>query len=288
MKTLVAHADRWSVVHIQLIGSGGVEELLLKAKHRYRQLHTLHISLTPGTSYHFDLFEDAPNLTRVYTAAYYRLRWSNLTVLHIPSQTSINLFKEFDKMTCLRGLVIRGSFLQGENTLPVIETPVEIPSLKILYVKHYYPLSLIRAPSLEILHLGEIFPVLRPTAVETFLRGVSRLRTLSFNVNSCTVVDCIHELDHAILGIFLLPLLVDKTMAHSLKMITISDSDLQERERGTETLDKITSMVKDWEKHQFPNLRRLSVHVYDDGEDISPATNDLVRLGTSKGFEVDN
>jgi len=92
-------------------------------------------------------------------------------------------------------------------------------------------------------------PIPQPTAVETFLRGVSRLRTLSFNVNSYSVVDCIPELDHAILVIFLLPLLVDKTKAHSLKMITISDSDLQERERGTETLDKITSMVKDWEKH---------------------------------------
>ncbi len=285
MKTLVAHADRWSVVHIQLIGSGGVEELLLKAKHRFRQLHTLYVFGT--SSYYLDLFEDAPNLTRVFTTAYFRLRWSSLTVLHIPSETSVKLFTEFDKMTCLKELVIRGLFSQ-QDTLPVIETPVEMSSLKILYINHYYPLSLIRAPSLEILHLGEIFPEdeipsVLLTAVETFLRGLSHLSTLSFNFSSCTVVNCITELDHAIVGVFLLPLLVDKPMARSLKMITISDADFQE----TTTLGNITSMVKDWEKHQFPNLRRLSVHVYDDGEDISPATNDLVRLGTSKGFEVD-
>ncbi|KAF8329645.1 hypothetical protein F5887DRAFT_1003976 [Amanita rubescens] len=285
MKTLVAHADRWSAASVKIKGFGGVEELLLKAKHRFRQLHTLYISIFPGISHHLDLFEDAPNLTRVYTTDHYRLRWSSLTVLHISSHTFVKLYEQFDKMTCLQELVIRGTPLQRER---VLQTPVEIPSLKILYVKHYYPLSFIRAPSLETLHLGDILPVLRRTAVETFVRGVSHLRTLSFNVNVCTVLDCIPELDHAIVGISMLPALV--YMARSLKTITISDPDLyeRERERGTKTLGTITSMVQRWEKHQLPNLRRLSVHVYDDGEeDMSPAIDDLVRLGAYKGFEVD-
>ncbi|KAF8329646.1 hypothetical protein F5887DRAFT_1075546 [Amanita rubescens] len=283
MKTLVAHADRWSAASIKIKGSGGVEELLLKAKHHFRQLQTLHISISPGTSYHLDLFEDAPNLTRVYTTDYYRLRWSSLTVLHISSHTFVKLFIEFDKMTCLQELVIRGSPLQRER---VLQTPVEIHSLKILYVNHYYPLSFIRAPSLETLHLGDILPVLRRTSIETFLRGVSHLRTLSFNVNVCTVLDCFPELDHVIVGIFVLPVLVYKPIARSLKMITISDTDLHER--GAKTLGELTSMVKHWEKYQFPNLRRLSVYVYDGGEeDMSPAIDDLVRLGVYKGFEVD-
>jgi hypothetical protein len=285
MKTLVAHADRWSAASIEIKGFGEVEELLLKAKHRFRQLHTLYISIYPGTPYHLDIFEDAPNLTRVYTTNYFRLRWSGLTVLHISSNTFVKLFMEFDKMTCLKELVIRGSLVL-RNPLPVFQTPVDIPSLKILYVKHYYPLSFIRTPSLETLHLGHILPVVPRTAVEIFLRGVSHLRTLSFNVNVCTVLDCIPELDHAIVGIFVLPVLVYKPMARSLKMITISDAD--EHGRSTKTLGEITSMVKHWEKYQFPNLRRLSVHVYDDGEeDIAPAIDDLVRLGAYKGFEVD-
>src|SRR6266550_575362 len=35
MKTLVAHADRWNVASIKIKGFGGVEQLLLKAKHRF-------------------------------------------------------------------------------------------------------------------------------------------------------------------------------------------------------------------------------------------------------------
>ena len=292
MKSIAAHADRWSVAYVEVKGFGGVEQLLLKAKHRFGQLHTLQISIPLGTSYHLDLFEDTPNLTRVYTTDYYRLRWSNLTVLHIEisSRTPVRLFTVFDKMTCLKELIIQGLPLQ-QGALPVLETPVEIPSLKILYVNHYYPLPLIRAPSLEILHLGDILPVLRPTAVEMFLRGASHLRTLSFNIDICNVLDYIHELDHAIvIGRHLaLAVLVCQRMAHSLKTITISDPDIFERKRGTKvTLCDITAIIQHMEKHQFPNLRRLSVHVYDDGEeDMSPAIDDLVRLGPYKGFEID-
>jgi hypothetical protein len=291
VKTIVAHADRWSVAYVKVKGFGGpVAELLLKAKHRFGQLHTLQISMPLGTSYHLDLFEYAPNLLSVYTADYYRLRWSSLTVLHMEfsSRTSAKLFKEFDKMTCLKELVIRGAPRQREDTLPVFITSVEIPSLKILYVKHYYPLALIRAPSLEILHLGDILPVPRRTPIETFLRGVNGLRTLSFNVNVCDVLHCIPKLDHAIVTgqHFVLGVLVFQPMARSLKTITISDADIYKR--GTKTLPEITSMVQHWEKRQFPNLRRLLVHVHDDGkEEISPAINDLMRLGASKGFEVD-
>ncbi|KAF8329651.1 hypothetical protein F5887DRAFT_1075542 [Amanita rubescens] len=291
MKSIAAHADRWSVSYVEAKGFG-VEELLLKAKHRFGQLHTLQISIPLGTSYHLKLFEDAPNLTRVYTADFYCLRWSSLTVLHIEisSPTSVRLFTVFDKMTCLKELVIRGSLLHKE-TLALLQTPVEIPTLKILYVDHYYPLSLIRAPSLDVLHLGDILPLLRPTAVETFLRGVTHLRTLSFNIDICDVLDCIFELDHAIVigRHFALAVLVYQCMAHSLKMITISDPDIYKCKRGTKvTLCEITSVVQHLEKHQFPNLRRLLVHVYDDGkEDMLPAIDDLVRLGPYKGFEVD-
>jgi hypothetical protein len=73
METIVAHADRWSAAHVKINGCGEVDELLLKAKHRFRWLHTLYISVPPG-AHHPDLFEDAPNLTRVYTTNYYRLR----------------------------------------------------------------------------------------------------------------------------------------------------------------------------------------------------------------------
>jgi hypothetical protein len=78
-------------------------------------------------------------------------------------------------MTSLKELVIRGSLSQRELTR------VEIPSLKILYVKHFYTLSLIRAPSLESLHLDDLGPSELPgTIVETFLRQVNHLRTISF------------------------------------------------------------------------------------------------------------
>ena len=296
MKTIVAHADRWSVAYVKVKGFGGpVADLLLKNKHRFGQLHTLQISIPRvGTSsrlHHPSLFEYAPNLTHVYTTDYYRLRWSSLTVLHIgfSSYPSIRmLFAEFDKMTCLEELVIRGAPRREENTVAMFQTPVKLPSLKILYVKHYYPLSFITAPSLEILHLGDILPVLQGTPIETLLRGVSHLRTLSFNVNICDVLHCIPELDHAIVigKHFVLALLVYQPMARSLKTITISDADVYES--GTKALCNITSVVQRWEKHQFPNLRLLSVFLHErKDEDMSPAIYDLLQLGTNKGFEVD-
>ncbi|KAF8329653.1 hypothetical protein F5887DRAFT_1082347 [Amanita rubescens] len=178
---LVAHADRWSTVYIAAEGLAGVEELLLKAKHRFGQLHTLQISMPFETSYDLDLFEDAPSLIRVYTIDYHRLRWSSITVLHIEftSTTTSRLFTELDKMTCLEELVIQMPPFLNEDALPVIKTPVEMPSLKTFYVQHNHLVSLIRAPSLERLHL--IYPLRKSyePIVETFLRKVSHLKYVS-------------------------------------------------------------------------------------------------------------
>ena len=289
MKTIVANADRWSAAYFKVEGFGGLPaELLLKAKHRFGQsLHTLQVSIPLETATHPSLFEDAPNLTRVFTIDYYHLRWSSLTVLHIEfsSHASVRLFAEFDKMKCLEELVIRGAPQQAD-VVRVFETPVKIPSLKILYVQHYYPLTLFRAPSLEILHLADVLPVLRSTPIETFTREVNHLRTLSFNTNLYDVLRWIPELDHAIVidKHFMLMFLLHRSLARSLKSITVGDTHIYRS--GTEMLCDITSVI--WEKYQFPNLRRLSVFLHErKDEDMSSAINNLVRLGAYKGFEVD-
>jgi hypothetical protein len=192
-------------------------------------------------------------------------------------------------MTCLKELVIQGAPFEAEK-LPV---PVEISSLEILYVDDYYPLSFFTAPSLQILHLDDILPVPLPTAVETFLRGVSHLGTLAFNINT-DVLDCIPKLDHVILlnigtaKRVVLDFLVRQPIARFLKTITISTAKTHKVKRGIRTLCELTTIVQHWGEHQLPNLRRLVVHVYDDGkEDMSPAIDGLVRLEANRGFEVD-
>ena len=146
MEILVAHADRWSAAYIAAERLDGLEELLLKAKHRFGRLHTLQISIPFGTSYHFnhpDLFEDAPNLIRVYTIDYHRLRWSSITVLHIEfiCRSTDRLFAELNKMTCLEELVIKGSPQQNEVDL------VEIPPSRL-----FTSITIIPSRLLEPLH----------------------------------------------------------------------------------------------------------------------------------------
>ena len=84
LETIVAHADRWRAAYIKAFGLYNLEELLLKAKHRYGQLHTLEllISWNSVTSC-LDHFEGATNLTRVCITDYHRLRWSSITFLRI-------------------------------------------------------------------------------------------------------------------------------------------------------------------------------------------------------------
>ncbi len=284
MKTIVAHADRWSAAYVEVKGFKGVEELLLKAKHRFGQLRTLQISVPRGMSCHLDLYEDAPNLTRVYTTDYYRLRWSRITVLHIDFSccTDIIIITELDKMTCLEELVIRRLPFRRDAQ----PTPVEIPSLKTLYVEHHYPLSLIRAPSLESLHLGDVISFQQTAIAEAFLRRVSHLQTISLDGSASSIFDFTPGLDHLIIIDEVLALRAFETLVHhpvasSLKTIII---DAGRYRCDPRVLYRITNLI---EKHQFPNLRCLSVHIYDDGEkDTSFDIDDLVRQGANKGFEV--
>lgn len=106
-----------------------------------------------------------------------------------------NMFTELGKMTCLEELVIKGR----HRAWPKIRTPVRIPSLKTLSVE-FYLLPIIRAPSLESLYLDYLPQNTRAIPiVETFLRGVSHLKTLAFDSNDWSFLDYTPELEHVII-----------------------------------------------------------------------------------------
>ncbi len=298
LETLVAHANRWRAAYFTA-DRDGLQESLTKAKGRYGQLRTLQICIPPWTSYHddhiaSDLFENAPNLTRVYATDYHRLRWSVVTVLHIQLalHSAHRFFAEFEQMTSLEELVFRGLFFHHD----LANVPVELPSLKTFSVDHYFPPSLIRAPSLERLYLSVALCGADTRPVETFLRGVNHLNTLSFDivpsVDVATIIDCAPELDHLDIGgrIFsmdVLRSLASRSAARSLKKINVSIWRPNSTPSSVSIMRKLTNIVKSWKKRQFPKLRLLSVYVDNRGEDMTSAVGDLIRLGADKGFEVD-
>jgi len=150
LETLVAHAERWRAAYLIADLPGEIQKSLNKAKGRFGQLHTLQLICIPsGGSCHIasDLFEDAPNLTRASVVNYQRLRLSSVTVLHIElwSLSTYRFFSEFGQMTSLEELVIRGVNLDFKANVPV-----ELLSLKTFSVDYCFPLSLIKAPSLEV------------------------------------------------------------------------------------------------------------------------------------------
>ena len=293
LEILVAHADRWRSARL-IIGKADELKLLTKAKYRFGQLHSVQISAlgVPDHLIYSNLFQHAPNLTRVYLSHYYQLPWSSITVFHIRAQHTMGrFFAHLDKMTCLEELVIRGIPLLHDVTKI---GPIELPSLKILSVEHYSPLSLIKTPALEKLYLADALVGGVPAA-ETLLCGVSHLQTLSFGVHSfdaARIIDCTPELDHLILSCNfaffvafqpLLESLVSRSTAHSLRRISIYVSNLQPSTYGL-----LTVVIKSWEKLQFPKLHLVSVHVDEHRIEIQKgAVADLVRVGADKGFGID-
>ena len=193
-------------------------------------------------------------------------------------------------MTSLEELVVRGSTLHHEYV------PAELPSLRTFSVDHHFPLSLIKAPLLETLYLAN-FPLDPDTqAVVTFLRGVNRLNTLSFdvvlNVNVATIIYWTPELDHLILpgdisSLDVLRSLASRSAARSLRKINVGVTPIF-ASSIVSTMRQLTNIIESWEKHQLPKLYFLSVYVINRGkEDITSVVGDLIRLGTSKGIEVD-
>ena len=291
LENLVAHADRWHAVCI-IADADGLRKSLTKAKRRFGQLHSIQISTVGGTS--SDVFQHAPNLTRVYVTNYYQLLWSNLTVLHIKLEphTAHTFFASLDKMTYLEELVI-GGYHNVTNA-----SPIELPRLKILSADHFFSFSTIRTPALETLYLAG--PLIRGIAnAETLLRGVTHLKTLSLDVHNfevARIIDCTPELDHLILSCnfttllealqSLLQSLPSRSTARSLKRIKVG---AQTPQPGVSVMYVLLTAIKSWEKRQFPKLRFVSVHVNDNGseEGITSAVANLMQVGVDKGFEID-
>ena len=289
LENLVAHADRWHAVCL-IADADGLRKSLTKAKRRFGQLHSVQISTVGGTS--SDVFQDAPNLTRVYVTNYYQLLWSNITVLHIDLEphTARGFFANLGKMTYLEELVIRG-YLHDVG----ITSPIELPRLKILSADYFYSLSLIKTPALEGLYLAGSLVRDIPSA-ETLLHGVTHLKTLSLDVENFEVeriIDCTPELDHLILScnytaLFealqsILQSLPSRSTARSLRRIKLGAQPLMP---GVLIMNELLTAIKSWEKRQFPKLRFVSVHLSDNGSEEG-ITSDLMQVGADKGFEID-
>ena len=160
-----------------------------------------------------------------------------------------------------------------------------------------FPLSLIRAPSLERLYLANTLLGTDIQAVETFLRGVNHLNTLSLralrNVDVATIIDFTPELDHLIFtgqASFLdaLGSLASRSAACSLRKINVNVGVPSSTPSSVLIMHQLTNIIKFWDKHQLPKLHFLSVYVDNHGEeDMTLAVGDVIRLGTDKGLEVD-
>ncbi|KAF8349282.1 hypothetical protein F5887DRAFT_486189 [Amanita rubescens] len=304
LETLVAHANRWRAAYF-ITDRDRLQESLTKAKGHFGQLRTLQICIVFGVSCHdhiaSDLFKDAPNLTRVCATGYHRLRWSSVTVLHFEyeSDSAHRFFAGFEQMTSLEELVIKVlSFCHD-----LANVPVELPSLKTIAVDLCFPLSLIKAPSLERLYLTDspLDDDIQP--IKTFLRGVNHLNTLSLDVvhsvDCATIIDCAPEPDHLIIAgrwtntfqwktsMDVLRSLASRSAARSLKKITVGIRTPYFTSSSVSIMHQLTNIVESWEKRQFPRLRLLSVYVDHRGEDMTSAVGDLMRLGADKGLEVD-
>ena len=132
LETLVAHADPWYIACLT-----GHEKYLYKslpeAKGRFRQLHSLQIRFFLRSEHRIplDVFQDAPNLTRVWRSDYCQLPWSTLAVLHIDKLDSARrIYENLGEMTSLEELVAKG-FPDVGHDVPNT-SPIELPSLKLL------------------------------------------------------------------------------------------------------------------------------------------------------------
>ena len=307
LETLVAHADRWRAACLRG-HEDYINESLTKAKGRLGQLNSLQIShfwrssssndANPRTP--SDVFQDAPNLTRVWARDYYQLPWSTLVVLHVDEPHSASrFFENLDKMTCLEELVISGFHVHHNvaNT-----SPIELPSLQKLSVNNFPPGLHIKTPALERLYLGSALRAGLHTAI-TLLRGVSHLTTLSFDVghvHDARVMEWALELDHLILSCdnytpieafkSLLQSPASHSTVYSLRRISISIRDLKAGLSGPSIwiMHTLWTVLKSWRKDQFPKLRSVSVYVKDErNEGIASAIADLMRVGVDKGVEID-
>ena len=86
----------------------------------------------------------------------------------------------------------------------------------------------------------------------------------------------------------LLPSLASHSTAYSLTKISVGDPALLYPGPSISIMHVLSTVIKSWEKHQFPKLRFVSVHINDDhGEVITSAIAALIRVGADKGFEID-
>jgi hypothetical protein len=300
LDTVVAHADRWRAA--SLIANGiELKKPLNKAKGRLRQLHSLRIGHFFGYSTPSDVFQDAPNLTRVWARDYYQLPWSTLAVLHVDQSLSTHrFFENLHKMTSLEELVINGFHVDHDNVTST--RPIELPSLKMLSIDHFPPSLHLKTPALETLYLVGSQRAGLPTAI-TLLRGVSHLKTLSLyvgNVYDARVIEWTPELDHLILscdyktsfGAFrsLFQSLASHSTAYSLRRTNIGFRDQKPDSLGLSVfiINVLSTVIQSWEKYQFPKLRFVSAHVNNDHNiRITSAIADLMQVGADKGIEMD-
>ena len=301
LEILVAHADRWCAACL-VANENELKKSLTKAKGRFGQLHSLQISnigySNPGTF--SDIFQDAPNLTRIWTDDHYQPPWSTLAALHVDvSRFTHRFFENLHKLTGLEELVINGFHIRPNvaNT-----SLIKLPSLRMLSVDHFPPRLHIKAPVLERLYLGAVRAGL-PTST-TLLRGVDNLKTLSFHIDidskhNAQVIEWTPGLDHLILSCgkdlmsleafgSLLQSLASHSTAYSLTKISVGDPALLYPGPSISIMHVLSTVIKSWEKHQFPKLRFVSVHINDDhSEVIASAIAALMRVGADKGFEID-
>ena len=181
-------------------------------------------------------------------------------------------------------------------------SPIESPSLQMLSVEQFPPGLHIKPPALKELYLGGALRADIHTA-GTLLRGVCSLKTLSFFVDhfhDARLVEWTLELDDLIFFCddttspeafqSVLQSLGSHSTVYSLTRISINIWNPKPSSSGPSIsiMHVLLTIIKSWEKNQFPKLRSVFVHVSDDrSEAITFTIADLMRVGADRGLGIE-
>ena len=182
LESLVAESPRWREVYVDTCRESYLS-ILYQAKHRLPLLNTLQLmQLKTGTEPTDDLFEDAPNLTRVELGllANWRVNWGSLRMLRIRG-----FFGNDEKLFSVLGQAGRLEKLAISRLLDKTPAPdliLSFPNLKVLTITGFRLLSVLQAPLLEELYVknfNELELNMSHNIVISFLiRSSCRLRRL--------------------------------------------------------------------------------------------------------------
>ncbi|KAF8627917.1 hypothetical protein AX15_004179 [Amanita polypyramis BW_CC] len=287
METLLAYSSRWRDVYITM-DRDKLNELFKTRRHwHFTHLRRLQIRHPFSFSNRWPCFlpvgllDNAPNLKHAYIDQYFKLNWSNVSVLHVELgklYISVRSLTEALSMTTrLEVLVIRGHADFSE----LVCTPVKLPFLKVFSVNQDKHVLFVDVPALEELYITchMRMPI---SAVVDFLGHVNHLKCLSLALQDRSSVTSILQLTPKVERLILIGDFSFHTLKHlechmisrSLKELTVV---VRSRYPSKPNPRDLADIIKTWDKQRFRDLHLLRVYIHPPEIDASRAVDSLKR-----------